>query len=156
MARQRKKSATKAPGLVGRVKRGFSEHTLSLYAAAIAFFAFVALIPTIVATVSVVGLVADTSVLVEETESALSGAPDQTRVFIVEQARSVASSDSSSLGSAVAVSIAAALFSASGAVGQLISALNVIFDHTESRKFLAKRLLALALLLGAIVMVGGM
>ncbi|MGI9606202.1 MAG: YihY/virulence factor BrkB family protein, partial [Acidimicrobiales bacterium] len=52
--------------------------------------------------------------------------------------------------------IAAALFSASGAVGQLISALNVIFDHTESRKFLAKRLLALALLIGAILMVGGM
>jgi len=46
-----------------------------------------------------------------------------------------------------------ALFSASGGVNNLITAVNVAYDEEDSRNPIKKRLLALALTLGAIVFI---
>jgi len=129
---------------------------LVLFAAAIAFFAFVALVPTLVATVSITSLVADPVDLITETESALEAAPVETRDFLVGQLDTIVNSDSGDVGLAVGVSIALALFSASGAIGQLMAALNVVFGRSENRNFVLKRLLAIGLLFGSIVLVGAM
>jgi len=131
-------------------------HHIPIFAAAIAFFGFVALIPTLVATVSIVGLVADPDTLVSEAESALDAAPDETRVFLVEQLRSIADSDGAGVGIAAVVGIALAFFSASAAVGNLLSALSAVFDRTEKRPWLKKRILALSLLFGTVLLLAVM
>jgi membrane protein len=133
-----------------------SEHRLPIFAAAVAFFAFIALIPAVAAAVSITGLVADTDDLVREAESALENSPAPTRDFVVEQIRSVAEGSDSSAGLAAAIGIALSIFSASAAVGNLMEALNVVFDRRENRNFAMKRLTAIGLLIGAIVLVVAM
>lgn len=133
-----------------------SEHRLPLFAAAVAFFAFIAFIPALAAAVSITGLVADTDELVREAESALENSPAPTRDFVVEQIRSVADGSSTGAGVAAAVGIALAVFSASGAVGNLMEALNVVFDRRENRNFAAKRLTAIGLLVGALFLLASM
>ena len=91
-----------------------------------------------------------------EAESALDAAPDETRVFLVEQLRSIADSDDAGVGIAAAVGITLALFSASAAVGNLLSALSAVFDRTEKRTWLKKRLMALSLLVGTVVVLAAM
>jgi len=132
------------------------EHRLPIFAAAVAFFAFIALIPAVAAAVSITGLVADTDDLVREAESALENSPAPTRDFVVEQIRSVAEGSDSSAGLAAAIGIALSIFSASAAVGNLMEALNVVFDRRENRNFAMKRLTAIGLLIGTIVLVVAM
>jgi len=132
------------------------EHRLPIFAAAVAFFGFIAMIPALAAAVSITGLVADTDVLITEVESALEASPEETRNFLTAQIRSIADGSDSGAGIAAVVGIALSLFSASGAVGQLMEALNVVFDRRESRNFVIKRLTALGLLFGTIVTLAAM
>ncbi len=144
------------PGLFSELKTKIKEHRLPIFAAGVAFFAFIALIPALAAAVAITGLVADPDVLVTETEAALENSPEATRMFVVQQIRDIAASGSTGAGIAAAVGVAASVFSASGAVGQLMETLNVVFDRRESRNFVIKRLIAIGLMLGALVMVGAM
>ena len=133
-----------------------TEHRLPVFAAAIAFFAFIAFIPALAAAVSITGLVTDTDKLVSEAESALASSPAPTREFVVEQIRSAAEESSGSAGFTVAVGIALSVFSASGAVGNVMVALNEVFDRRENRNFVVKRLTAIIVLLGALVLIVSM
>jgi membrane protein len=154
--KNRDHEADSRPGFVKELQTKVKEHRLPIFAAAVAFFAFVALIPAVAAAVSITGLVADTDDLVREAESALENSPAPTRDFVVEQIRSVAEGSSSSAGAAAAIGIALSIFSASAAVGNLMEALNVVFDRRENRNFAMKRLTAIGLLIGTIVLVVAM
>lgn len=149
-------SSTKRPGFVTELRDKIKEHRLPLFAAAVAFFSFIAFIPAVAAAVSITGLVADTEVLVEEAEAALENSPQPTRDFVVEQIRSISDGSSTGAGVAAAIGIALSIFSASGAVGNLMEALNVVFDRRENRNFVAKRLTAIGLLFGALVLIACM
>ena len=63
----------------------------------------------------------------------------------------MASSKSSSLGIPLVISVLLALWSASGGVGNLMTAVNIAYDEDEKRGFLKRKATALALTLGAIV-----
>jgi membrane protein len=154
--KKRDHEADSRPGFVNELQTKVSEHRLPIFAAAVAFFAFLALIPAVAAAVSITGLVADTDVLIREAESALENSPAPTRDFVVEQIRSVAEGSSGSAGAAAAIGIAISILSASGAVGNLMEALNVVFGRQENRNFAVKRLTAIGLLIGAIVLVVAM
>ena len=62
----------------------------------------------------------------------------------------LATAKSSGLGIGLVVSLLLALWSASGGVGNLIQAVNTAYDEKETRNFVKKRGLALALTVGAI------
>lgn len=149
----KKKHDNKPPGFISDLVARIREHRVQMFAAAVAFFGFVAFIPALVATVSIVGLVTDTEKLVAEANEALEAAPDNTRAFVVGQLQSIADSDGAGVGFAAAGGIVLALFSASSAVGNLMSALNVVFERDESRKWVVKRLAAMGLLLGSILVI---
>ena len=70
--------------------------------------------------------------------------PAEVRQLIVDQ---VNSQNRAALGWSAILSIALALFSASGGVNNLITAVNVAYDEEDSRNPVKKRLLALALTL---------
>lgn len=146
----------KPPGFLEELRQSIRDHRLSLFAAAVAFFGFIALIPALAAAVSITGLVADTDDLVAEAEAALENSPEATREFVVEQIRSVADSSSTGAGLAAAIGIALSVFSASGAVGNLMEALNVVFDRRETRSFIRKRLMAIGLLVSALMLIAAM
>ena len=156
MARKSTQVVDEDPGLVTELRERIKEHRLPIFAAAVAFFGFIALIPALAAAVSITALVADVDVLIEEVDSALEASPQETRDFLGAQLRSIADGGNSSAGIAAFVGIALSLFSASGAVGQLMEALNVVHDRRESRNFVVKRGTAFLLLLGTILTMAAM
>lgn len=146
----------KRPGFVRELLDKIKEHRLPIFAAAVAFFAFIALIPALAAAVSITGLVADTDDLVREANAALAGSPDSTRQFVVDQIESIADGSSTGASVAAVLGIGLSVFSASGALGNLMEALNVVFDRRENRNFIVKRLTAIGLLLGSLVLIACM
>ena len=143
-----------ARALAIELKDRISRHNAPIFAAAVAFFAFLALIPALTAVIGIYGLVADPTDVTRQINEALSGAPESTRVFLAEQMSDIASGSSGVLGVSVAVSLLLALFSASGAVANLIKSLNVAYELEETRKPWTLRGVALGLMVGGIVVLG--
>ncbi|HET9647541.1 MAG TPA: YihY/virulence factor BrkB family protein [Microlunatus sp.] len=140
-------------GWVQVAKRGWAEaktDQVPLLAAGLAYYGFLAIFPALVATVSLYGLLADPAQLADQMSSLMAGLPADARNLIVAQMRSVASRQTSLTVGAI-ISIIIALWSASGGVSQLLTAISTAYDEEEERPFLRKRGLALLVTLAAIV-----
>ncbi len=133
-----------------RVKR----HHSPIFAAAVAFFAFLAMIPAMTGFITGYGIVADPDDITQQLGDALENAPETTREFLISQMSDIADNAGGALGVGLAVSILLALFSASGAVANLMKALNVAYDLDETRKPWILRGTALALMIGGVVLLG--
>jgi len=134
------------------VKRGWAEaktDQVPLLGAGVAFFAFLALFPAVIALVTLYGLFADPTVIADQVNS-LTALPGDVRQLIVDQ---VNNQSRATLGWSAILAIALALFSASGGVNNLMTAINVAYDEEDDRNPIKKRLIALALTLGAIVFI---
>jgi len=136
------------------VKRAFAEgkkDNVSMLAAGLAYFAFLALFPTLIAAVLLYGLLADPADVQRQVESFSSALPADAAGLLTEQMGAIASTSSSTLGIGLVIALLGALWSASGGVSNLINAVNVCYDEEETRGFLKLRGLALMLTIGAIV-----
>ncbi|MBN2624478.1 MAG: YihY/virulence factor BrkB family protein [Acidimicrobiales bacterium] len=134
-----------------RVKEQFKLDAVPLLAAGVAFFALLALVPALVALVSVYGLVADPADIERNIDDALSAAPTEVRELVSSQLSSIVESEPSGLQLGVVVGLVVALWSASSGMKHLMGAINLAYDETEGRGFLRLRGMALALTVGAIV-----
>jgi len=142
-----------AKGWFQIVKRGFAEaktDQVPLLAAGMAYYAFLAIFPAIIAAVVLYGLIADPETIAAQVNSLGGALPAEIRQTITDQV-TLASGTGAGWGAVVAILLA--LFSASGGVGNMMTAINTAYDEEETRGFLKKRLVALALTLGAIVFV---
>ncbi|RKS80104.1 membrane protein [Motilibacter peucedani] len=138
------------------VKRAWKEtkdDNISLLAAGVAFFAFLAIFPAVIAAVSIYGLVANPADVTDQVNNLLDSAPQATRDVVSTQLTNITSSSGGALSIGLVVSILGALWSASGGMGNLIKGINIAYDEQETRTFVKLRGLALALTLGAIVFV---
>ncbi len=136
------------------VKRAFQEgkkDNVSMLAAGLAYFAFLALFPALIAAVLIYGLVADPADVQEQVDSFSGALPPEAQSLISEQMSAIAASSDSALGIGLVISLLAALWSVSGGVSNLINAVNVCYDEEETRGFLKLRGLALLLTIGGIV-----
>lgn len=138
-----------------RTAREAKEDRLVLLAAGVAFFALLAVVPALVAVVSVYGLVADPADVSRHVDDLLDAAPEEVRAFAERQLESVAETSAGAAGIGLAVSLAAALWSASSGMKHLVDALNAVYEEEEDRGFLRVRALAVALTLGAVLFVLG-
>lgn len=145
-----------ARGWLQVTKRAFAEgkaDNVPILAGGVAFFAFLAIFPAMIAALTLYGLVADPATVAGQISSLAQGLPETARPLIVDQLNSVASGSGGALGIGLVISLLAALWSASGGTMNLIKATNVAYDEDESRGFLKLRGLALLLTLGAVVFV---
>ncbi|MFR9800985.1 YihY/virulence factor BrkB family protein [Pseudonocardia sp. RS010] len=143
-------------GWVQVVKRAWAESkddNVPILAGGVAFFAFLALFPALIAAVTLYGLVADPAQVAAQVESLSSALPETARPIITDQLNAVASSSNGALGIGLAVSLLGALWSASSGTMNLMKATNLAYDEDETRGFLKLRGTALALTLGAVVFV---
>ena len=124
-----------------------------LLAAGVAFFAFLSLFPAVVAAVLTYGLVADPTQIRRQVEDLSKAMPASGRDLLLQQLDALTSAPRQSLGIGVAVAVVVALWSASGGVGYLLTAVNLAYDEEETRGFVRRKLLALGMTLGAIVFV---
>jgi membrane protein len=133
------------------VIRDISDDRLSIVAAALAFYAMLALFPGLIALVSVFGLIADPAT-VERGVSQLTGIlPPDARQLLHEQLHALVTTPSTSLTLGVAISVLTALWSASSGVDSLVDAMNVAYNKFEKRNWIKRRLMSLLMTLGLIV-----
>ncbi|MGA9103551.1 YihY/virulence factor BrkB family protein [Aeromicrobium sp.] len=122
-----------------------------LLAAGVAFYAFLSLFPAMIAAVLTYGLVADPLSIARQSDRIAEQLPADAASLVTGQMEAVASTDSRSLGIGLVLAVLLALYGASGGVGNLITAVNLMFGFRETRGFLKRKLLAFGLTLGAIV-----
>jgi membrane protein len=138
------------------VRRAFKESSadnVPILAASVAFFAFLAIFPAIIAALTLYGLVADPETVAAQVRDLSGALPEQAQPILADQLQSVASASGGALGFGLIVSLLAAVWSASSGTGNLLKAINLAYDEDETRGFLKVRGIALALTIGAIVFV---
>jgi membrane protein len=138
------------------LKRAWKESKtdqVPLLAAGVAFFSFLSLFPAMIAAVLLYGLVADPKTVAEQSQQLTEALPQDAASLISEQMQAITATPQQSLGFGLLVALVLALWSASGGVGNVITAINVAYDEEETRGFVKRKALALGLTLGAIVFV---
>jgi membrane protein len=139
--------------VVVRVAGEVKADAVSLLAAGVAFFALLALVPTLVALVSIYGLVADPEDIQNTVDDTLNAAPTEVQNLVSSQLDSIVQSSSSSLRLGAVAGLAVALWSASSGMKNPMGALTVAYNESEERTFLRLRGVALGLTLAGIVLV---
>lgn len=114
-----------------RVKDEARTDQVSLLAAGVAFFLLLSIVPTLLAALSIYGLVADPAQVQEQVGDLAGGLPDSARDLVVEQVSSVADRSAAGLSISAVVSVLVALWSASSGVRHLIEALNTVYDEQD-------------------------
>jgi membrane protein len=138
------------------VRRAWKEakaDQVPLLAAGVAFFGFLALFPAVAAAVLTYGLVADPAQIRQQADELGSAMPAAGRDLLLQQIDALVSAPRQSLGIGLAIAVVAALWSASGGVGNMLTAVNIAYDEDETRGFVRRKGLALLLTLGSIVFV---
>lgn len=156
--RQRGAGGTSARGLrrswdvAMRVKESVKRDRVTLVAAGVAFFAFLALFPVLFAVVAIYGLLADPSHVTSQIDALGPALPSGARDVIETQLSRIAGSSRTSLGWGLAASLVVAFWSASKGIRGLIMAMNIAYGERETRGFLAR--MGLTLLLTVLAIVG--
>jgi membrane protein len=136
--------------ILKRTKQQVNEDNISLLAAGVAFYIFIALFPALIAAVTIYGLVSDPAEVEQQVAEFAGALPADTAQLIEDQLKSIAQNSGTSLGIGLLASLAGALFAASGGMQNLIKAINIAYDETETRNFIKLRLVALAMTLALI------
>src|SRR3954463_15776384 len=138
------------------VKRAWAENkadNMPIIAGGVAFFGFLAVFPALIAMISIYGLVASPKTVTTQVESFASGLPESAKGLLTDQLKNITDNAGGALTVGLIISILAALWSASGGVNNMITAVNLAYDEVETRNTIKLRALSLALTLGAIVFV---
>jgi membrane protein len=138
--------------VAGRTWKQSTEDNVGLVAAGVAFYAFLAIVPLLGATVLTYGIIADPQTVVANVKSLSSAMPHDAAKLIGEQLMGVVQTSGSKKGLGLLLAIAIALFGARNAAGSLITALNIAYEEEETRSFLRVNLLSLAITAAAVAM----
>lgn len=122
-----------------------------LLAAGVAFYAFLAIFPAMIAAVLSYGLIASPETVARQSEQITSALPSDAASLITDQLDALTQTSSGSLGVGLLLSVALAIYSASGGVGNLLTAMTAMFEGTNDRNFISAKLQAVRLTAGAVV-----
>ncbi len=137
--------------VLGRAWHSSQEDNVSMLAAGVAFFGFLALFPALIALVTLVGVIADPTQITQQVESFTAGLPPTSRQLISDQLNAITQSSGGALTIGLLVSLLAALWSASSGTSNLMAAVNIAYEEKETRGFVKLRGIALLLTLGTVV-----
>lgn len=141
-----------APGSARRSWRAVVRHVwreatsdrLGLVAAGCAFYATFALFPALSVLISVYGLAFDPATVSPQLDVLEDVLPDTAHALIHDRVAVIVAEDPPRLGLGIAVGAIVTLFSAGAAMRAMLSALNLAYEESERRGFLAFHLTALA------------
>ena len=120
------------------VKRAWAENkadNMPIIAGGVAFFGFLSIFPAMIAMMSLYGLVASPETVARQVEDLSAQLPESAADLIGTQLEEITSNSSSALTWGLVVAILAALWSASGGVGNIVTAVNLAYDEVETRNF---------------------
>lgn len=124
---------------------------LSIVAKGVGFSIFTSLVPTLTAVIAIYGLVVSPDEAKRQIERVASNLPGGAQSTIQTLVENLTKTGSGALTAGLVVSIVIALYSASGAVNSLITAVALAYDEENNRSFIRKKAVAYGLTAGAIV-----
>ena len=136
--------------ILWRVYAGISDDRILANAAAVTFYALLALFPAIAALVSIYGLFADPASIQQQLDSASGVLPGGAIDVIRDQLNSLAAQPRGTLGVSFVIGLVVALWSANGGIKALFDALNVVHGEKEARSFIRLNAITLAFTLAMI------
>jgi membrane protein len=138
--------------ILARTKRQISEDNLTVVAAGVAFYCFVAVVPALAVVIAIYGLIADPSQVAAQITAMATVVPDEVLPMLETQMKRI-TSDNQAAGISAIIGVLVAIYSSANATKALISGLNIAYDETEKRGFFRLSGIAMALTLGGIVSV---
>ena len=138
--------------ILGRTRRESSKDNVSIVAAGVAFYGFLAMVPMLGAIILIYGLAADPQTVVKHAQDLSAILPGDVAKLIGEQLLNVTETSGGKKGLGLAVAIAVALWGARNAASSIITALNIAYEEEEKRSFLEVILLSLIMTLGAVAL----
>jgi membrane protein len=143
--------------ILARTKQQMTEDNLSIVAAGVAFYSFVAVVPALAATISIYALVADASQINDNISALARVVPGEVMPMLQDQMKRIVENDEAA-GFGAVLGLLLAIYSTSSAMKALIIGLNIAYDEEERRGFVKLYLVALALtvvaIIGAVLAVG--
>jgi membrane protein len=136
--------------ILTRTGKRISADNVSIVAAGVGFYAFVAVVPALAAIIGMYGLISDPAQVSSHVTAFAKILPHEVLPLIEQQLKRITSNvHAASLSAALGVVIA--IYSSASATKALIQGLNICYDEQEKRSFIKLNALALLLTLGAIV-----
>ena len=129
----------------------FGENRATLVAAGVTYFLLLALFPAVTAFVSIYGLFADGTTIAKNMALLSTVVPAGGLQIINDQLSRLTAQGAPTLGFALFVSLAIALWSASSGVKSLFEAMNIAYEVKETRNFFVLNAVALAFTLAGMV-----
>ena len=126
------------------------EDNLALVSAGVAFYAFLAFVPLLSAFVLSYGLIAEPASVVRHMQALTAVMPQDAASIIGDQLQGMTEASGGKTGFALLLAIAIAIYGASKGAGAIMTALNIVFEVGETRSFIRRTLMALAMTAGAV------
>lgn len=132
-----------------RVRLDLREHNTGLLAAGIAFRGFLAMFPTVIVVTSGLALAQPGDEIVRQSRRLTLGLPVSARDVIIEQVEAITTAGVEELRLALLVALALAVWTSTTAMDGVVEGLTVANGERDERSWWHRRLLAMALTVGA-------
>ncbi|HEX2099200.1 MAG TPA: YihY/virulence factor BrkB family protein [Candidatus Synoicihabitans sp.] len=136
--------------ILWRTYKQLGEDNLSIVAAGVAFFAFLAIVPAMASGIALYALVADPNQIASHLDALGRVIPAETTALLREQLTRLATNEPAA-GWGAALGLALTLFSSLKGTKALMLGLNIAYDEEEQRGVVKLHLIALALTLAGII-----
>jgi membrane protein len=139
--------------ILSRTKQQLEEDNLTVVAAGVAFYGFVAVVPALVALVAIYGLVADPAQVTDQVTALATIVPGEALPLLRDQMIRITSNDEAAGLSAI-VGVLIALYSSANAMKAMITGLNIAYEEIEQRGFFKLTAMAMVLTIAGIIAAG--
>lgn len=136
-----------------RLYAAIGEDRVMLIAAGVTYYLLLALFPAMAALVSLYGFFSSPADIAERIGFLGSVMPADALNIFLDQLKSLASQDNSTLGIGLLAGLAIALWSANNGMKALFEAMNVAYGETEKRSFIRLNAISLLFTFGALILV---
>ena len=152
------KSPTKISGsgwksILMEVKDQIGKDNVAIVSAGVAFYAFLAVFPAIMALISIYGLAMDPQQIESQISKLSSMMPEQAFSLVETQIEKFTSTSGGTLGWGTALGILFSLWSANKGIKSLFTGVDIAYNTENTRGFFRQNALTLTFTLGAIILV---
>ncbi|MGW9231311.1 YihY/virulence factor BrkB family protein [Pseudorhizobium sp. NPDC055634] len=135
-----------------RLYAAINQDRVMLIAAGVTYYLLLALFPAMTALVSIYGFVASPADIVERIGFLSTVMPSDALTIVVNQLKSLASQDSSTLSIGLIGGLGVALWSSNNGMKALFEAMNVAYQEDEKRSFLKLNAISLLFTFGSLIL----
>ena len=135
-----------------KVKDQIGENNVAIVSAGVAFYAFLAIFPAVIAFISIYGLAVSPAQIEQQVRELSSMLPQQAFEMLQNQVDSFTSKSSTALGWGMAASLLFSIWSSNKGTKGLFTGVNIAYNTTDDRSFLKKNGVTLLFTLCAIVL----